>query len=144
MTNGFLGTIGFIKSQEMIKGTVDNNWAPVAYKELKWIKFTPINSAIPQISNIKMSSDIGYEITLQGLTNNTNIICGNSINGLTNLNYSSQISCKFGTDKKDTSLTKQDQNTFKFDSLTGKYFLNGYNKISMNLSTFLHNKILSY
>ena len=28
MTNGFLGTIGFIKSHEIIKGTVDDTWSP--------------------------------------------------------------------------------------------------------------------
>ena len=28
MTNGFLGTIGYIKSHEMIKGTVDDTWSP--------------------------------------------------------------------------------------------------------------------
>lgn len=28
MTDGFIGTVGYIKGQEMIKGTVDNNWGP--------------------------------------------------------------------------------------------------------------------
>ena len=28
MVQAFLRTIGFIKAQEIIKGTVDNNWGP--------------------------------------------------------------------------------------------------------------------
>lgn len=28
MSQGFIGTIGFIKGQEIIKGTVDNSWGP--------------------------------------------------------------------------------------------------------------------
>ena len=28
MVQAFLGAIGFIKAQEIIKGTVDNNWRP--------------------------------------------------------------------------------------------------------------------